>query len=1113
MRFTVLGELRVISRSDIVLSRPAHRRLLSILLLEPGRALETEVLIDRFWGDEPPETARAALQTYVSQLRRLLGEGVIVTSHSSYQLDLRGHHLDSQVFGALGSAARTALSAGAWHEVLSHAERALALWRGPAFAELQLDAFALPEITRLEELRIGLVEMRAEALLAVGRTEDALPDLERFVVDYPLRERLREHLMVARARLGRVSEALETYHDLRRELGDAGLEPGPRLRELEERILQEDPILVPSRVRNNLPQRLTTFVGRRMELDQLKQALTDSRMVTLTGVGGTGKTRLAIELAQSVLTDHQDGVYLVSFAALNDPGLVATDAAEAMGLRVERASAEETLRESLRNRRVLVALDNCEHLLAACAHLTEVLLQSGPGISVLATSREALRVPGEVTYAVPPLATPPADESSGERIGDFDAMRLFADRAALVSRGFVLSESNAGVVADICRHLDGLPLAIELAAACVRSLTPEDIAARLEDRFRLLRDGSRTSPPRHQTLHAAIDWSYQLLTDDERALFDRLSVFAGGCTLDAAEAICSGDGLERADILELLSRLVDKSLVVLELTPAGTGRYRLLETIRQFAQDHLGEAEMASIQRRHRDWFSAVAQAAGTHLDDSDQLALLDRLHDDRDNLQAALERSVRDGGDQQAANLAEALGWYRVKQGHYRQGVELMRVALGHLDPEAEPEREAELRVRLAGTRYSMGDQGALADAERARSLVADAEPSAVKVRALTEFATLHLRINQRDADRSISAAREAIVAARAIGDRFAESHALRELGVALSWAGQVDEGVERLREALAMARETGNPTAILGVYLRLYITLLDFAQRQAEANALADEAIAWLDAGGERWAGSAALLSWFAMGFQRSGDWARSEETLERCARYHREGAVQMSYLSLRALQDWMRGNLDEAAQKLGALVETAPPSRYFRLLYPIEAGIRADEGRIDAVRTTAERHLTTEVGPMEESTKAGTLHALVRAEVDAALDASGSDHADHLRRAQEAIDTIRDLIERFPPATLAGLQLEIADTYLLLCEAEVTRASDPQPHLWRALLDRPWYAYWRLYARCRLGESLLAASQGEEGSRELRLAWQQASEMGAQILRDEIDAVARRADVPLS
>lgn len=868
---------------------------------------------------------------------------------------------------------------------------------------------------------------------------------------------------------------------------------------------------------NNLVQQPTSFVGRGDELAMVARLLAESRLLTLTGVGGVGKSRLALQAAADTLEDHHDGVWLVELAPLTDPGGVIGRVASVLSIREEsdagagRRSLQDRLIEHLEQRELLLILDNCEHLLDEVGRLADLLLRFCPRVRILATSREGLGIGGETAWRIPSLSLPDTEPASATALTD--AVRLFVERARAMAPDFELTPATTPAVTRICHRLDGIPLAIELAAARVRGLAVDELATRLDESFRLLTGGSRTALPRQQTLDAAIDWSYQLLSDAERTLLARLAVFSGGFTLETVEEVCAGGNVDETNVVDLLLQLVDKSLVTPLEGTSGPARYRLLETIRQFAQDHLGEAEMASIQRRHRDWFSAVAQAADTHLDDSDQLALLDRLHDDRDNLQAALERSVRDGGDQQAANLAEALGWYRVKQGHYRQGVELMRVALGHLDPEAEPEREAELRVRLAGTRYSMGDQGALADAERARSLVADAEPSAVKVRALTEFATLHLRINQRDADRSISAAREAIVAARAIGDRFAESHALRELGVALSWAGQVDEGVERLREALAMARETGNPTAILGVYLRLYITLLDFAQRQAEANALADEAIAWLDAGGERWAGSAALLSWFAMGFQRSGDWARSEETLERCARYHREGAVQMSYLSLRALQDWMRGNLDEAAQKLGALVETAPPSRYFRLLYPIEAGIRADEGRIDAVRTTAERHLTTEVGPMEESTKAGTLHALVRAEVDAALDASGSDHADHLRRAQEAIDTIRDLIERFPPATLAGLQLEIADTYLLLCEAEVTRASDPQPHLWRALLDRPWYAYWRLYARCRLGESLLAASQGEEGSRELRLAWQQASEMGAQILRDEIDAVARRADVPLS
>ncbi len=1070
------------------------------------------MLIDRLWGEEPPATARAALQTYVSQLRRLLGDGVIVTSGAGYVLNLRGHHLDSQVFNAFASAARTAFETGTWQEVLNDADRALALWRGRPFVELQDDAFAVPEIARLEELRIELVETRAEALLTLGRTEDALPDLERFVLEYPLRERLRRHLMVARARLGRVSEALDTYQDLRRTLSEMGLEPAPDLRELEERILQEDPVLVPPRVRNNLPPRLTSFIGRGAELAEVAALLSRSRMVTLTGVGGTGKTALAVELARRALTSYPDGVYLVSLGALRDPDLVAMDTAEALRLRVERRPVADVLVDSLRNRQVLIVLDNCEHLLEACVELSQILLEAGPGVSVLATSREPLRVSGEATYVVPPLETPATGESSERRIQHFDAVRLFTERAALVSQDFALAGGNAAAVAEICRRLDGLPLAIELAAARAHSMTPQDIAARLSDRFRLLREGSRTAPRRQQTLHATIEWSYQLLEPGERVLFERLSVFAGGWTLEAAEAVCSGDGIDEGDVVDLLSRLVDKSMVVLGLPSTGDARYRLLESIRQFAKDRLSETEVASVQRRHRDWFVGLAERANASIDGPHQPRWLDRIHADRDNIAAALQPSLRSGDERAAAILAEAIGWHRMHQGHYRQAIDHMRIALDHQEAGANVEREAALRVRLAGTMYKAGDQTAIAEAERARSLVADAPPSPTKVRALTEFATMHLRVDQRDPTQSVSAAREAVAAAGALNDRFAESHALRELGVALAWDGDVDEGVARLRQALTIARETRNAQAVLGVYMRLYITLLDFGQRNDEADALADEAIAWLDAGGERWAQSASLLMWFSTGFVRSGKWARAEELLERSARYGSEGADLLSFLALRLLLHWKQGRLDEAEADLTAFRAANPIPRYFRMLFPTEAGLMADEGRLDDVRRLAVAHLATDVGAMEESTKAGTLHALVRAEVDAAFDADGREREDHVARAQDAIATMRDLIGRFPPVTLAGFQLETADAYLLLSEAELTRVASPRPDLWRPLLERPWYAYWRLYARCRLGESLLAADDVDGGVRELRLARQQASEMGAAVVRDEIDSVARRAGAVL-
>jgi predicted ATPase/DNA-binding SARP family transcriptional activator len=1111
VRFTVLGELHAISRTEITLSRPAHRRLLSILLLEPNRAVETDVLIDRFWGEAPPETARAALQTYVSQLRRLLGEGVIVTADGGYRLDLRGHHLDAEVFAAFASAARTALATGSWEEVLSHAERALTLWRGSPFGELRDDGFALPETTRLEELRLELIEIRAEALLAIGRTEEALPDLERFVVEHPLRERLREHLMVARARLGRTREALDTYHDLRREMDEIGLEPGPRLRELEERILREDPVLVPPRVRNNLPVRLTTFVGRSAELEELRSMLDRTRLLTLTGVGGTGKTRLAIELAQRVMGEHPDGVHFVSLAALTDPDLVAHDAAEAMGLRSEHRSAEDELRASLANRRVLILLDNCEHLLDACARLASTLVEAGPGVRVIATSREPLGLTGEAIYAVPPLATPVVDAPDQETASD--AVRLFVDRAALVRRGFSLTDANRALVSDICRHLDGLPLAIELAAARARSLTLETIAERLRDRFALLRGGSRTAPDRHQTLRATIEWSHRLLDAEERSLLARISVFAGGCTLEAAEAICSADPLDRSKVLDILTHLVDKSLVRLAPQESGDARYLMLETIREFAREQLDERERQTLRDRHRAWFASLGAEALPHLDESDQLAWLDRIHAERDNLAAALSAAIEAGADGEVADLAETLGWFRLIKGQYRQGIELVRQAVAHLSAAGDAEREAALRVRLAGTLYSMGSDQSLPEAQRAAALVADRGPSLAKVRALTELASLHQRINQRDPQISIDAAEQATVAAHAIGDRFAETHALRTLGTALAWAGDVDEGIDRLREALALSHEIDNPAATLGVYMRLYITLLDFAVRNDEADTLAEEAITWLDAGGERLGGAASLLMWFAMGFIRSGRWARAEEIVERSGRYHLEGMVVMSHLTLRALLHWSQGRLDEASEDVAALRATGPRPRYYRVLHTIDANLRFDQGDLDAVRAVADEHLRAAVEPIEEATKAGTLHALIRAEVDAALDAGAPARSEHARRAEAAVETIRSLIDRFPPRTLAGFQLEGAATSLALAEAEVSRLADPSPELWHALLERPWYVYWRIYARCRLAESLLALDRRDEGIGALAEARCEADRVGAPLLRDEIDLVARRSGVSVT
>ncbi len=1104
MRFAVLGPLVVAARSEIRLDRRSHRRLLSMLLFQAGQPIETEVLIDRFWNEEPPPTARAALQTHVSGLRRILGNRMVKTEGGRYRLDLEGHDLDRSEFEVLVSDARAAYERSAWADAADAAGRALKLWRGRPFMELEYDDFAIPEIARLDELRAEAIEMRGEALLALGRNEEALPDLERFVPEYPYRERLVGHLMLARVRLGRVKEALGAYHEARARLDEIGLEPGPELRGLEERILREDATLVPPRVRHNLPVRLTSFVGREAESDSLAVGLATHRLVTLTGVGGSGKTRLAVEVAERIMDRFPDGVWLVDLAGISDSHLVASEVAIVLGLRGEQPSLEEALAASLRDRRLLVVLDNCEHLLPSCGRLAELLVRAAPQLTVLATSREALGVNGELIHAVPPLAIPAADDEGMDAAAN-DSVRLFADRAALSSPGFAITPDNAITVASICRQLDGLPLAIELAASRMSSLSPEDVADRLDNRFRLLARSQPTKPARHQTLDATVAWSYDHLSDAERALFARLAVFKGGFTLEQVEAICADDRVPREGAAAIAAALVDKSLVATIETAAGR-RYRLLETIRDYAQGRLRETGAThAFARRHADWFLALAEEATNHLEDHDQLAWLDRLELERDNLQAALDWALTAAASRHVAELADALGWYRAKHGQFGQGNADLRLALDHLGDA--PEREAALRVRLAGALYSTGEEhAALDEVRRARNLVAGREPSAVKVRALTEYADLLLRIVQEDPEQAVEPAREAVEAASVVGDRSAELRAFRMLGSALAAAGQVDEGVAHLRRALEIARELEAPTGILGVYMRLQIALVEFAHDDRAAAQLADEALAWLDAGGDRLGGAASLAEWICYGFVKSGDWLRADATLDRVAGFHLEGSVRSSMYALRATLRWMQGRLDEARAAAEGLRESVRATRYYRMLYPLLAGIRADEGRLDEVRAIADEHWSAEVRAAEEATKVGTMWVLLRAEADAADEADGA-RDDHVRRAHAAMDRIRDLLARSPPRVLAGFRLEMPQTFLALAEAELSRVSTPDPERWRQVMREASYAYWRTYARWRLGESLLAAGQQALGRRELAAAHSEAVALGAALLRERIGAAVQK------
>ena len=395
---------------------------------------------------------------------------------------------------------------------------------------------------------------------------------------------------------------------------------------------------------NNLPVPLTSFVGREREVAEVRRLLGGTRMLTLTGAGGCGKSRLALEVARTLRADFPDGVWIVELAALSDAGLVPHAVAAALGVKEQAHRAVvESLARAFRTRALLLVLDNCEHLLTACAGLTGTLLQDCSGLRILATSREPLGVPGETIWRVPSLAGPdPLHLPSVDRLAQFEAVRLFVERTAAVRPGFQVTAENARAIAQICRRLDGIPLAIELASARVRALSVEQIAARLDDRFRLLTGGSRAALPKHRTLRAAMDWSYDLLGERERALLARLTVFAGGWTLEAAETICAGDGIEAQEIVDLLTSLVDKSLVLAN-TEDGAARYGMLETVRQYAGEHLDEAgTAAAIRRRHRDWYLTLAERGSAGLDGPQQKAWLDRMDAEYDNFRSALEWSRR---------------------------------------------------------------------------------------------------------------------------------------------------------------------------------------------------------------------------------------------------------------------------------------------------------------------------------------------------------------------------------------------------------------------------------------------------------------------------------------
>ena len=720
MQVRLFGELEALAAGVPVPVRGAKQRaLLALLALQRGQPVSADRLIDTLWGDGQAANPANALQAQIGQLRRTFGAAAIVTSDAGYALAVPPDQVDVVRFEQLVRKGRRLAADGELASASETLGEALGLRRGEPLAEFAYAGlFFDAERTRLDELTLVATESRAEADLGLGRHGELAGELEARCRDHPLRERLWELRILALYRSGRQAEALSAYAEIRDHLaGELGIDPGPALRELQARILAQDPSLTPASAlasapasapagdparpapapaaaavpapvtAGNLRERLGRFVGRDAELAQLRAAVRSSRLVTLTGPGGAGKTRLAVEAAAALRPEHPDGAWLVELADVTGPDGVVPAAAAALGAAAAAlaspqpaGSTTELIVRHLAGRSLVLVLDNCEHVIGAAAALTDALVGAVPGLRLIATSREPLGIPGEVLAPLGGLAPAAAAE-------------LFVDRARAVRPGFTADGPAAGVIEDICRRLDGLPLAVELAAARLRALPLATLAERLDDRFRLLSRGARTALPRQQTLRAVVDWSYDLLFSDERRLFARLAAFTGGCGLTAAEAVCADDQVPADEILDVLSRLVDKSLVTAS-GGDGEARFGQLQTLWQYGRERLGESgESGAIRDRHGAYYRQLATEAHQGLRGASGRGCRDRLVAESGNLRAALDWYIATGDADAALSLASGMAWLWFITGDFLEGARWLGDVLEAEGPRR-PEVEATARL-----------------------------------------------------------------------------------------------------------------------------------------------------------------------------------------------------------------------------------------------------------------------------------------------------------------------------------------------------------------------------------------------------------------------------------
>jgi predicted ATPase/DNA-binding SARP family transcriptional activator len=911
LRIGLLGPLQVRDETG----RPVRvggrqlRVLLTLLALNAGRVVPAGSLAGHIWPDDPPGNPGNALQTLVSRLRAELRQGGIcdvIESHpAGYRLAVPPEAVDATAFERLAGQGRHALAGGDAAGAARILRDALLSWRGQPLADVAGADFADAVAARLTELRSSVLADRIEADLATGEGASLVGELRVLLSADPLAERPRALLMRALYAAGRQAEALAIYHEGRELLADRlGVDPSAQLEQVYLGILRggepaapaaapaelpADPGPAAARARDRLPavrvpSPLTSFVGRDEDIARVLKNLRAARLVTLTGPGGVGKTRLAAEAPGQL----DAAAWFVPLAPVTDPAEVPSAVLGALGVRepvlAPRAAGPrdpmERLAAALADRDDVLILDNCEHVIEAAAALAAHVLASCPRMRILATSRQPLRIDGEILCPVPPLPVPPGPQAQSAPaaavVASYGAARLFRDRAAAVRPDFELDEANAVAVTRICQSLDGMPLAIELAAVWLRTLTPAQLAERLDDRFALLTGGSRTALPRHRTLRAVVDWSWDLLADAERVLARRLAVFPGGATLAAAERVCAGERLPAAAVLPALSGLVDKSILGTEDGPGGS-RYRMLETVRAYGLERLAEAgEEAAVRDAFAAYYLDLAEAADPGLRTARQAHWIRELMAEHDNLHAALRWTIgcRDGDA--ALRFIRALAWYWQLRGQPGEPETLAGEVLA-LAPRERSERIAESRVicalMAAGPRWDMD----LVRTELTTALaeLADLAGDSLTGHPMAGMAEPMLALFDRDVDRAL-----AIMDGYAASpDPWIRAAVFVQRGAFYGMSGRTAEAEAESRAALAAFRDIGDPW---GTAVALVQTA-DFAAMRADypgAVRLLEEAMAFGEEAGA-WGDMVHIAGKLAAVRLRTGDLAGARSDLERAER----------------------------------------------------------------------------------------------------------------------------------------------------------------------------------------------------------------------------------------